>query len=298
MNRTIFSFAVSSAIFVLFFSGIIRHDVDESAYIKLAAEKQFDVIGQVFIDTVFSGSAVLINEKYILSAAHVFIESDYRVDTILYNGQTVVTNQPYNDHLVDFKKVSILIKGEKHLIKKIHLNPNYLDSISMGTCDLAILELAKPIKKVKAANLNFIPDEMGANVVGVGYGVSGIADKPGTVAPLGKKIAGQNVIDSIGGFEYLGKSTLLFSDFDHPVRTDCNKMGSAVPRPLEYICGGGDSGGGLFRLNGNRWELVGICSGSSTDIGQLLETGYYGQVMRWTRVAVFEKWIRGIIING
>lgn len=68
-------------------------------------------------------------------------------------------------------------------------------------------------------------------------------------------------------------------------------MGSATPRPLEYICGGGDSGGGLFRQIENHWELIGICAGSSTDIPQLLKTGYYGQIMSWTRIAGFEKWI-------
>ncbi|MBK8644872.1 MAG: hypothetical protein IPN15_22450 [Saprospiraceae bacterium] len=90
---------------------------------------------------------------------------------------------------------------------------------------------------------------------------------------------GENVIDSIGGQIYLDRESLLICDFDHPTRNDCNKIGSPVPRPLEYICSGGDSGGGLFRNKNNAWELIGICSGSGVDINQLMKSGYYGHTM-------------------
>jgi hypothetical protein len=68
-------------------------------------------------------------------------------------------------------------------------------------------------------------------------------------------------------------------------------MGSSVPRPLEYISTGGDSGGGLFRKKGNDWELIGICGGAGIDLAQFMETYYYGQIMEWTRVAAFTKWM-------
>ena len=290
-NKIIITTLASTFVLIVLTSGIIRHDVSEKEYLKLANEKQFDGVGQVYIDTSSRGSCVLINERFLLSAAHVFIESDYRQDTIMYEGQKIVAFNPYNNHLVDVIKVSILLKGQKLKVKRITLHPNYLDKDSEGSCDLALIELESSFKAVKPAIINRNLDEMSFNVVGVGFGVSGIANKPETVMPLDKKIAGQNIIDSIGGFEYLGKPTLLFCDFDNPTRNDCNKMGSATPRPLEYICGGGDSGGGLFRIRDNRWELIGICSGSKTDIQQLLKTGYYGQIMSWTRVAAFEKWI-------
>ncbi len=291
MNKKVFILVLSTAIITLFSSGIIRHDINEEEYTKLASGKQFDAVGQVYIDTSSVGSSVLISEKFVLSAAHVFIESDTRLDTVTHEGQTIVVHQPINERLVDISKVSILVKGQKLNIKKITLHPNYLDSVSAGSCDLAILELEIPFNKVKHAHLNWDTDEKNSSVVGVGFGVSGIADKPETVTPLNKKIAGQNVIDSIGGFEYFGKSTLLFADFDHPTRVDCNKLGSSKPEPLEYICGGGDSGGGLFRKKNNRWELIGICSGSPIDFQQLMATGYYGQIMSWTRISAFKEWI-------
>lgn len=272
-------------------SGIIRDDVKEKKYLKLANEKQFDAVGQIFLDTVERGSCVLINERFVLTAAHVFIVSDHRLDTMQMFGQSIVVHTPINQRIVECKRLSVVIGGKTIKVKKIILNPTYLDSISQGHCDLAILELEVACKVVKPAIVNQNFDELNATVVGVGYGVSGIASKPETVVKVNKKTAGQNTIDSIAGFKYFGQATLLMCDFDHPNLPNCNKMGSAVPLPLEYICGGGDSGGGLFRQKNKQWELVGICQGVSTDIQQLLSTGYYGQTMSWTRVAAFQNWI-------
>lgn len=274
-----------------FFSGIIRHDVAEKEYTQLASKQQFDAVGEVCINGIPSGSSILMQERFLLPAAHVFIESDFREDTIIHEGQTIVTYQPFNERIVDADHVSISINGKQLRIKRVILHPNYLDNNSEGSCDLALLELETPVKHIKPAVLNRDTDEQSSRVVGVGFSVSGVADQPETVVPLRKKIAGQNVIDSIGGFEYSGKPTLLFADFDHPTRTDCNKLGSLTPEPLEYICGGGDSGGGLFRQKNSRWELIGICTGSPTDLQQLMTTGYYGQLMLWTRVSVFDQWI-------
>ena len=171
------------------------------------------------------------------------------------------------------------------------LHPNYLDSLTKGSCDIALLELEQPLKNMTSAKLNTAFDELNSNVVGVGYGASGPADRPDLVGLHNKKIAGENVIDRIGGQKYSGFETLLICDFDHPARKDCNKSGSTIPRPLEYICSGGDSGGGLFRKIRKKWELIGICSAAGTDIEQLIKTGYYGQTMEWTRISSFTKWV-------
>ncbi|MCK9290784.1 MAG: hypothetical protein WCR58_09245 [Bacteroidales bacterium] len=89
-------FILGAIIFLTFFSGIIRHDVDEKAYLELAAEKQFDCVGRVFKDTTASGSCVLISDRFVLSAAHVFIDRDTRPDTLNFNGQTIVAYVPLN----------------------------------------------------------------------------------------------------------------------------------------------------------------------------------------------------------
>ena len=277
--------------FLTFFSGIIRHDVDEKAHIKLGAKKQFDCVGRVFKDTIASAACVLISDRFALSAAHVFLVSDTRKDTVNYNGQTIVVNVDYNRRPMDVSNLYIDFNGQKVKVKNLWLHPNYLDSLTKGSCDIALLELEQPLKKIKPARINNSLNELNSNVVGVGFGASGPANRPDLVDLFNKKIAGENVVDSIGGPEYLGNKTLLICDFDHPTRDDCNVMGGTTPRPLEYISSGGDSGGGLFRKHNKKWELIGICSGAYTDIDILMKTGYYGQTMEWTRTSIFTKWI-------
>lgn len=293
-NRSI-QFTVSFVALFVFFSGIIRHDVAEKEYLDLAKSKQFDAAGLVYIDTSAGGSCVLIHDRFILSAAHVFMESDLRQDTINYNGNNMISYVPYNEREVDPARVFILINGQKVGVKKIYMHPGYRDSATAGSCDLAILELKTSFKNIKPVSINREFDEFGAEVTGVGYGASGIANDIASVGIKNQKIAGQNVIDSMGGLEIMGKKTLLFSDFDHPERSDCNKMGDAKPRPLEYITSGGDSGGPLYRQKNKNWELIGICAGGGVDVQQLLVTGYYGQTMGWTRVSPFNNWINEII---
>ena len=121
-------------------------------------------------------------------------------------------------------------------------------------------------------------------VIGVGFGAIGKAGKPDSISFLNQKIADENVIDRISGSNYGGNKTILSCDFDSESIKGCNKMGSSIPMPLEYLCAGGDSGGGLFKLVAGQWYLVGICSGGKTDIKQLNKTGYYGQIINWTRI--------------
>ena len=278
-------------LFSTFFLGIIRHDVDESEYLALAAEKQFDCVGQVFKDNLATGSCVLISDRFVLSAAHVFIDSDTRPDTMEFNGQTIIIYEQFNHRVTDVTNLYLIFKDKKVKVKKLILHPNYLDSLTEGFCDIALIELEQPLKSISPAKINTAFDELNYDVVGVGYGTYGTANKPDLISESTKKIAGENVVDSIGGQEYLGFETLLICDFDHPDRTDCNKIGSPIPRRLEYIGSGGDSGGGLFRENDQKWELIGIYSSSSIDFDQFMKTGYYGQLMEWTRISPFTEWI-------
>lgn len=278
-------------LFLLFFNGIIRHDVDEEQYLALGKQKQFDCVVEIYRNGDAKGSGVLISDRYVLTAAHIAVESDIKLDTMTQNDMKITVYQPYNER-IDGSDLFVLVNGERIKVKNIAVHPEYSSDFRKGSCDLMLIELEKAVKGVSSARLNTKQNEMDAFVTGCGFGVSGIADKPETVAPYNKKIAGENTIDSIGGEKYQGRFTLMYADFDHPTRNDCNSIGSAIPRALEYSVGGGDSGGGLFREKNGKWELVGICSGGYTNFETLVKTGYYGQFMSWTRVSVFEGWIR------
>ena len=276
---------------ILFISGISRVDVSPDKHIKLARQEQFTCVGQMMVDGDAAGSGVLICENLVLSAAHVFILSDTRPDTLEIEGEKVVVFTPINEHPAKPEQVIFKLNGTNYKVKKLILHPNYLNSPSGGACDMALLELEQSVKGISPAILNNQFNELKNEAVGVGYGVMAKANESGAVIDLKLKNAGQNVIDSVGGLKIGGQSTLLYCDFDAPHRNDCNKMGSASPLPLEYVCSGGDSGGGMFIKRNNQWVLVGICSGSPVDINQLMKTGYYGSIMFWTRVSAFTDWI-------
>src|SRR5687767_1908403 len=122
---------------MIFFSGIIRHDVKEDLHLRLAKQKQFDCVGQVSFGsnpTGYDGSCVLINEKFGLSAAHVFMTGESRKDTVMMNGQKVVLNSPINTRVIDADKISLSFNGKTVKVKKLTLHPNYLDGQTKGSC--------------------------------------------------------------------------------------------------------------------------------------------------------------------
>jgi hypothetical protein len=284
---------LSSLFFLLLVSGIFRHDVPEQEYLNLAKEPQFDCVVPIFKGKESIGSGILISDRYVLSAAHIMIESDIRKQRVkLESGETAIIYQPVNEHVMKATALRIVLKGKRYKAKRLVIYPDYLADFSSGIGDVVLIELEEPFTGIIPATLNFRTNELSAEVTGCGFGASGNASEPETVGSYHKKIAGQNVIDSLGGVLINGQYSKLFCDFDHPTNAQCNRMGSATPRPLEYISAGGDSGGGLFRNDNGKWELIGICSGANVDIERLLSSGYYGQTMAWTRVSVFENWVK------
>jgi secreted trypsin-like serine protease len=280
-------------------AGIFRHDVPAKKYLQLGKQKQFDCVGQLAkVDTtghvVLGASCVLVGPQYALSAAHCFIDVDMKPDTFdtVLNGQIAhcVLYVQSNRRVTDFTKQYVTFHGRKFKVKRGIVHPSYLDSLTKSPCDIALLELEQPVTSIEPAKMNRSFDELHSDVTGVGYGESGRADKPESLKKENKKTAGESVVDSVGGPEFEGHATLLFSQFVSPNDTTAKH----VSRPLEYTPGAGDSGGGLFTQRGNGWELVGICSGEGTvgvDLARLVTTGYYGKMMSWTRVSAFTGWL-------
>lgn len=293
---------------VAVFAGVYRHDVAAKKYRALAAQQQFDCVGRVMTGREkHRGTCVLISDRYVLTAAHLFIESDVRndtmylakdgrrTDTLEKGGSTLISYVPVNKRVGDAKNYSVLINGKYYQARWVIIYPTYLDSMASKTGnvygDLALVELNESVKDIAPAIMNKAYNELSATITGVGYGASGPADKPELVEGHKEKIAGQNVADTLLGPMINGRQSRIACDFDHATRTDCNMLGSAAPVPMEYVWAGGDSGGGVFMQAGGKWLLCGTITGASTDINQLLKTGYYGQQMQFTRLSVFADWI-------
>jgi len=60
-----------------------------------------------------------------------------------------------------------------------------------GMCDIALIELGQPVRSIIPTNINYSFDELGADAIVVGFGVSGIVNQPETVDIHHKKIAGE-----------------------------------------------------------------------------------------------------------
>jgi Trypsin. len=274
---------------------IYRHDVAEEKHRQLGAQPQFDCVGKVLNaeNQAAAGSCVLIGDRYVLTAAHLFVKSDIKHDTMMHNGRQMIMHTQTNRRMDDISHYDFRFNRIRYRGKLMKVLPAYMDSATNGQCDIALIELEEPVTNCKPATLCTSFDELRSIATLVGYGVSGNASKPEEVDEYGYKLAGENTIDTLQGYQYSDKPALLGFDFDHPEKPQYNHMGNTKPLAMEGFCGGGDSGGGMLRQRKDgSWELIGICSGGGTNIDNLFTIGYYCNTGQYTRVSVFQDWIK------
>lgn len=263
---------VLAAVYVTCFCGTYRHDVDRQKYMDLALAKEFDCVGQVYVKGASKGTAELIDKKYAISAAHVFVEKDGT------NGRRVIAPGD----------CAIAFNGKRYAVANLVVYPEYLNEGTKNDCDIVLIELEQEIADIVPAVINTDTNEMHAVATCVGYGASGPATKFDEY-DYDVKIAGENVIDSMGGKSINGQAPKLVFDFDSPDDSTLNTTGDRVPRPLEYHPNGGDSGGGMFINKDGKWLLAGLTSGSHSTIRPT--SGYYGSTAYYTRVSAYAGWI-------
>lgn len=234
-------------------------------------QAQFDCVGRVFRDGKPHGSCVLIDKNNMLTAAHIFFQHGHQYgDTNNYN---------------------FLLNGKKYRASAIIIHPIYLETTAIPKpCDIALVRLTESVRDVAPTVLNTEFDELNSDVVIVGYGLCRPSLPVDAAHTAGEKLAGQNVVDSISGFELNGHKTMLTCDFDSPSDSSVNKTGSPIPTPLEYAVNGGDSGGGVFREMDGQWQLIGINSHGRSYTS--IKNGFYGSVDNFTRVAAFAPWVQ------
>lgn len=247
--------------------GVFRHDVPVEKYLELAKQTQFGCVGQLKkVDGGGAGSAVMIASNWAVTSAHIFDASMGKGMTLEINGQTFQILEAILHP--DFQKVKTAQYTDLALVK---LLGNYKGEIAR------IYNKGKEIKSIATM---------------VGYGRSRGAFEPS--AKLLGKMAGQNVIDAIGGKDL--PDNFLSVDFDSPAHVSLSSLGDAKPLPLEYIIDGGDSGGGLFVEHDGKWFLAGINTRTVHDQNRLTSNfekyGFYGSVSHFTRITSYQEWIK------
>ncbi|MES2650569.1 MAG: trypsin-like serine protease [Bacteroidota bacterium] len=281
MKRTVLASSLSLSLFLLFFCGVFRHDINESVFLKLANEKQFDCVGRSIENGQTNGTGILITPNYVLSAGHILLTSNQ-----LFTKKKKLSNVDPADFQFEFN-------GKKYKAKRIIVHPDLIQKGIATGIDLMLVELVENVDDVVPAILSQNLNELHSEVTGVGFGISGIVKSNGVMqkGEYGKKTAGKNIVDELSGTKLNNQSTLMAFDFDSPTNPSVNKMGDAKPLDIEYTPTGGDSGGGLFRQRNNKWELIGILHSLDADMENFRKNGYYGEVSRWTRVSLFVDWI-------
>ncbi|MAT40590.1 MAG: hypothetical protein CL946_13415 [Ectothiorhodospiraceae bacterium] len=288
------------AMFILSFAfaGIIRHDIPAEEYKKYAQQPQFDCVGSLLRDGEHLGTCVLIGERYVLDGASQLLtrkEENTTNDTIQHGSRgTTVVYKPGPMELTGLDRLECVFNGETYKVEEVVFHPEFSkNSVSNFDVSLAVYKLDRKVTGVRPASLNCDLDEKGsvATIVSIGKFTPA---KPMRSMRDGEfaKVAGENMIDSIGGPFAPGTEERmeLLADFDHtetPYLT--NRMGEPYALPLEYMPTA--SGGIAFIRKDDQWLLAGICSTTIYIMPSPPNFGYYGTCGAWTRVSVFADWI-------
>ncbi|MGB4902353.1 MAG: trypsin-like serine protease [Saprospiraceae bacterium] len=248
--------------------GVIRHGIDKSKSLALAAQPEFACVGMFTQDRRIKGSCVLIHPRMALTAAHTLDKTHDRSPLYVEFGSTEI------------------------LIDSFSIHPLYRQN---KDADLAILYLSSSKSDLQLPKLNRSKKEIGQIGTSVGFGNFSVANNPKDIVESGRlKSAGNNMIDSLAGrLLPNGLSPHVYADFDSPDGPDFNRSGSAVCLDMEYGLDGGDSGGGMFyKIKGNA-VLAGINAIQNKHIADIIRTrSFYGSSSQWVRVSVFRKWIK------
>lgn len=302
MNLQLFITRIKHACIVFFLwiillSGIGRDDVLIKKYFDFAMDSTFDCIGEVYNKKgKFILSCVLIDNNHILSSAHGFyMESkESVVDTITVLNKRYPIKRAKYSTLLDKSQFYFKFKDKIFYAKRIIIHPEYNDDFhSDGYNDIAIIELTESVDSVKAAILYTDTSEINSRAVICGFGNNSNAIEKKT-SRRRKKMAGENIIDSIGGNKVNSTYGVLFADMDNPRSIECNRMGSSTPLPLEWHGDAGDCGGGLFIQQDNKWRLAGISFAPSYFADWKVygeKYGIYGFIDGWTRISPLVDWI-------
>jgi len=256
------------------FAGTIRSDVPDSSYTTLATQAAYLPVGELnytINGQSFTASGILISDRWVLTAGHVTADLNsvssltFTVGGYVYNWSQVITNTNWT------------------------ANP----SPGINPYDIGLVQLNTSVTNVTPAVRYAGSSELGQTATIIGYGATGTGLTGYSAATAGTRRAGNNVLDVLGNT--VGDSAnYLMADFDNPASTAASSFGANTALPLEYSVAPGDSGGGAFITINGVTRLAGITSfGQAGPVGSGNTTlaAKYGDIMGFTRVAVFNDWI-------
>jgi hypothetical protein len=245
--------SISFLLFFLFFFNstnaiIIRHDREDSRYIAFG--KKFE--SAYCRINVPDGGGTLIDSEWILTAAHIAVE----IKSFPHKVQC-------GDSFVE--------------IEKAFINSGFIETV--GRNDIALLKLAKPVKKIKPVPIYTEKDEALQTAILLGHFTTGNG-KTGPDKTLKMLLReATNRIEKTNDF-------WLYFNFDSP--------DSPAVTDLEGSPGSGDSGTPAYIIVGGKLYVAGIGS-RSLDTNKNGAEPDYGDTDLYARVSSYQKWIEETI---